>query len=150
MVRGGPLGREARTAGHERAVSYWSLWQRLLLATPVVLALVGIAAVVAGGGLSLAALAPVPFVFLAATLGFAVRDMDLAGTLTSLSLGGVYAAVLVVTDVATLVLARPTALLALLGFLTSAAAVAGFLSPSLHGSAEDVIERARRRQWENR
>lgn len=147
MSGGGLRGRFDRAATVEQPVTYWSLWGTLLRTSPVLLVAVAVAAAVGGGRLSLLAFAPVPFVFCAATLGFAVRAMDLGGTFTSIALGAIYAGVLLATGVAAPLLDRPTPLLAVLGLLTSIAALAGFISPTLHGRTDDVVEHARRDQF---
>lgn len=131
----------------ERPVTYWSFWAALgrlvpLLAVPFVLVYVG-----AGEGLALRSFAPLPFVFLAATLGYAVRAFDGVGTLISLLLAVIYGFFLWLTGVGVTVLRQPTPLLSMLAVLAFVAVVVGFASPALHGrDGADEFEAARRRR----
>lgn len=116
-----------------RPVSYWSFWGDLLRLTPVLGAAFAVVSAVAGLEFAVFSFAPLPFVFVAATGGYAVRDLDLVGWLWS-GLGALtYAFVLGVTDVGWLLLQRPRPVLTAIAVLTFVALVAGFAAPSLHG-----------------
>jgi hypothetical protein len=131
----------------EQPVTYWSFWAALgrlapLLAVPFVVVLLA-----GGEGFALRAFAPLPFVFVAATLGYAVRAFDGVGALISLLLAVVYGFLLWLTGVGVAVLRQPTPLLSVLAVLAFVAVVAGFASPALHGQdGADEFEAARRRR----
>lgn len=131
----------------EQPVTYWSFWAALLrlvplLAVPFVLVYLG-----AGEGFALRSFAPLPFVFVAATVGYAVRAFDGVGALISLLLAVVYGFLLWLTGVGVAVLRQPTPLLSVLAVLAFVAIVAGFASPVLHGQGgDDEFEAARRRR----
>ena len=131
----------------EQPVTYWSFWAALgrlvpLLAVPFVVVVLA-----AGEGFALRSFAPLPFVFVAATLGYAVRAFDGVGALISLLLAVVYGFLLWLTGVGVAVLRQPTPLLSVLAVLAFVAVVAGFASPALHGQdGDDEFEAARRRR----
>jgi small-conductance mechanosensitive channel len=127
-------------------VTYWSFWGDLLRLAPVLVTLFALFAVALGTQFSVLTFAPLPYVFVAATSGFAVRDLDLLGGLWSGLLGVVYGFVLWVTNVGPLLLQRPTPVLSAVAVLTFVALVVGFSAPSLHGRrANREFEAAYRR-----
>lgn len=127
-------------------VTYGQFCLTIAGVSTIVLPLVGGVAVVFGAGAALVAALPVPFVFFAATLGFAVRGMHHRGVATSLLLGAGYAVLLGTTGLAGLTLAQGWPILAVQGLLVVVAGFLGFASPRLHG--RDRLARAdwRRRQ----
>ena len=132
----------------EQPVTYWSFWLALgrlvpLLAVPFVVAFL-----IAGEGFALRSFAPLPFVFVAATLGYAVRAFDGVGALVSGLLAAVYSFLLWLSDIGVMVLRQPTAMLSVLAVLAFVAVVAGFASPTLHGQRGDDEFAAARRRWE--
>jgi hypothetical protein len=118
-------------------VSYWSFWWDLLRLAPVFLVVFGLMALTLGTEFSVLSFAPLPFVFVAATGGYAIRNLDLLGGFWSLLLAGSYGFVLAVTDVGWLLLQRPTPILKVVALLTFVALVSGFAAPSLHGRWEN-------------
>ncbi len=132
----------------EQPVTYWSFWAALLrlvplLAVPFVLVYLG-----AGEGFALRSFAPLPFVFVAATLGYAVRAFDGVEALISLLLAVVYGFLLWLTGVGVAVLRQPTPLLSVLAVLAFVAVVTGFASPALHGRGSDEEFEAARQRWQ--
>lgn len=131
----------------ERPVTYWTFWAALLRLVPLLavpLALAGLA----GGQFALRAFAPVPFVFVAATLGYAVRAFDGTGMLVSGMVAGVYGFLLWLTGVGELLLTQPTPLLSVLSVLTFIALLSGFGSSTLHDTPTQGEFTAARRRWE--
>jgi len=120
-----------------RPVSYWSFWWDLLRLAPVFVGLFALLVHLVGTEFTVLAFAPLPFVFVAATGGYAIRDLNLLGGFWSLLLAGSYAFVLAVTEVGWLLLQRPTPILKVVALLTFVALVSGFAAPSLHGRREN-------------
>lgn len=140
------LGQAGSSLKLDEPVTYWRLWATLLRGSPAIIVCAGVVALVVGEHQTVVATAPVPFVFTAATLGFAVRDMDLLGVVVSAGLTVAYAGLLWTTGIGELVLSRPAPLLSVLGVLVFVAAVAGFGSPTLHGRDRSLAEAQRERQ----
>lgn len=131
----------------ERPVTYWTFWAALLrlaalLAVPFALSVFG------GEQFLLRAFGPLPFVFVAATLGYAVRAFDSLGVLVSAMLAAIYAFLLWLTGVGELLLTQPTPLLSVLSVLTFVALLAGFGSSALHSEPTEEEFVTARRQWE--
>ncbi|NHX36117.1 MULTISPECIES: hypothetical protein [Halolamina] len=131
-----------------RPVTYWSFWAALLRLVPLLAVLFVAVAFAVGEGFALRAFAPLPFVFVAATLGYAVRAFDGLGVLISLLLAGIYAFLLWLSGVGATLLGQPTPLLSVLAVLAFVAVLAGFGAPTLHGQrGADELEQARR-EWQ--
>ncbi len=132
----------------ERPVTYWSFWAALLRLVPLLAALFVAVFFAVGEGFALRSFAPLPYVFVAATLGYAVRAFDGLGVLLSLLLATVYGFLLWLSGVGTALLRQPTPLLSALAALAFAAVVAGFSAPTLHADrGAENLERARR-EWQ--
>jgi len=127
-----------------RPIDYGELWIGLLKTTPLFVLLVGAFVPVFGRELTALWFAPVPLVYVAATLGFAVRDLDGSGAVTSLAVGGAYAGLLWITGIGWTVLNTLSPILWLLGGLTVLGGVAGFISPALHGGGGSDLAAVRR------
>ena len=128
-----------------RPVTYWSFWRALLRLIPFLALLFVAVALGVDEWFALRSFAPLPFVFVAATLGYAVRAFDEFGVLISLLVAIVYSFLLWVSGVGATLLGQPTPLLQALAVLTFAAILAGFSAPTLHGQGgADELERARR------
>lgn len=130
----------------QQPVTYWSFWSRLLKVSPIVLLAVLASVAIAGSALTVVPFAPVPYVFVAATLGFAVRRLEGDHALVSLGVAGVYTAMLVSLGTFRMMLASPSPILAAIGILTFVATIAGFASPSLHRGFEQTELAAERRE----
>jgi hypothetical protein len=131
----------------ERPVSYWTFWAALLRLAAL-LALLFALSLLAGEQFVLRAFAPLPFVFVAATLGYAVRAFDGVGVLVSGMIASSYAFLLRLTGVGELLLTQPTPLLSVLSILTFIALLAGFGSSALHGEPTEEEFATARRHWE--
>lgn len=114
-------------------VSYWAFWFALLRLVPVLFGLFALVTVATGMQFSVDSFAPLPYVFVAATFGYAVRDLDTEGVLVSLLLAGVYSFVLWLADAGSVLLRRPTPMLLVIATLVFLAMFTGFASPMLHG-----------------
>ncbi|MFB6221613.1 MAG: hypothetical protein ABEH90_09250 [Halolamina sp.] len=135
----------------ERPVTYWSFWAALLRLVPILLVLLGLVAVVAGRRFTLISFAPVPFVFIAATVGYTVREFDAKGALMSVVIALIYSFLLWLTGTGWLILRRPTPMLSAVAVLTFVALLAGFGSPTLHGQGDGRdFEQARRQYRQER
>ena len=132
----------------ERPVTYWTFWAALLRLVPL-LSIPFALSFLAGGEFVLRAFAPLPFVFVAATLGYAVRAFDGVGVLVSGLLASAYAFLLWLSGVAELLLTQPSALLSVLSVLTFVGVLAGFGSSTLHGEPSDEEFTTARRRWED-
>ena len=130
-------------------VSYWSFWRDLMRIAPVLVAPFALLVATAGAQFSVLSFAPLPFVFVAATGGYAIRDLDLLGGFWSLLLAAAYGFVLAVTDFGWLLLQRPTPVLKAVALLTFVALVTGFAAPSLHGRRENATFEAAYRRHRN-
>ena len=133
----------------QQPVTYWSFWARLLKVSPVVLVAVLAAVVVAGSALTVVPFAPVPYVFVTATLGFAVRRLEGDHALVSVTVGVVYTAMLVALGTMSTVLNSPSPILVVVALLTFFAAIAGFASPTLHRGFEQTELAVERRNRED-
>lgn len=118
-------------------VSYWSFWRDLLRLAPVLVGLFALVVATVGTRFSVVTFAPLPYVFVAATAGYAIRDLNFLGGFWSLLLAAAYSFVLGVTEVGWVLLMRPTPVLKAVAILTFVALVAGFTAPSLHGRLEN-------------
>lgn len=128
----------------EQPVTYWSFWMALLRLVPVLLVPFVVVYVGIGEEFAVRTFAPLPFVFIAPTLGYAVRAFDGTGALFSLLFAIVYSFFLWVQGTARLLLTQPTPMLSVLAVLTFIALVAGFASPAIHGkNTEESFEDAR-------
>lgn len=116
----------------QQPVTYWSFWRRLLKVSPLLLVAVLAAVAIAGGRLTILPFAPVPYVFVAATFGFAVRRLDGRHALVSIGVGTVYTAVIASLGILSTMFTSPSMILTIVAILTFVAAIAGFGSPSLH------------------
>ena len=133
----------------EQPVTYWSFWRALLRLVPLLAVPFVVVLLVAGDRIALLSFAPVPFVLVAATLGYAVRSFDGVGALISGVVGVVYGFLLWLEGTGELLVFQATPMLAVLTVLTFLAVIAGFASPTLHGrGGDDEFERARR-EWED-
>lgn len=130
----------------QQPVTYWSFWSRLLKVSPVLLVAVLVSVAIAGNSLTLVPFAPVPYVFVAATLGFAVRRLEGGHALLSVGVAGVYTAMLVSLGTLSTLLASPSPILGAIAVLTFVATIAGFASPSLHHGFERTELAAERRE----
>lgn len=126
----------------QQPVTYWSFWRDLLRLTPVLAALFVLSVAVFGMEFSVLSFAPLPFVFVTATTGYAIRDLHPSGGLWSVLVGLTYSAVLWITGTGQTLLQRPTPILTAVAVLTFVALVAGFAAPSLHGRADNREFRA--------
>lgn len=130
----------------QQPVTYWSFWSRLLKVSPIVLLAVLGSAAIAGSALTVVPFAPVPYVFVAATFGFAVRRLEGGHALVSVGVGAVYTAMLVSLGTLWTMLTSHSPILAAVSILTFVAAIAGFASPSLHSGFEQTKLAAERRK----
>ncbi|MFB6234822.1 MAG: hypothetical protein ABEH81_00225 [Halopenitus sp.] len=130
----------------QQPVTYWSFWSRLLKVSPVVLLAVLASVAIAGSALTVVPFAPVPYVFVAATFGFAVRRLQGGYALVSVGVAGMYTAILVSLGTFWKMLASPSLILAAIGILTFVAIIAGFASPSLHSGFEQTELATERRE----
>lgn len=119
-------------------VTYWSFWWALLRLVPVLVGLFALVTVATGMQFTVDSFAPLPFVFVAATFGYAVRDLDAEGALISLLIAGVYGFVLWLTGAGSVLLRRPTPMLSVIAALAFVAMFTGFASPMLHGRRENT------------
>jgi len=133
----------------ERPVTYWAFWAAILRLVPLLSVPFVLVAIGTSEPFALRSFAPLPFVFVASTLGYAVRAFDGVGMLVSFILAGVYSFLLWLSGVGESVLSQPTPLLSVLAVLAFVALLAGFGSPTLHGQngSEEFTEA--RRQWED-
>ena len=128
-------------------VTYWSFWWALLRLVPILVGLFALVTAATGMRFTVDSFAPLPFVFVAATLGYAVRAFDGVGALISVLSAVVYGFLLWLDGVGTTLLRQPTPLLSALAVLTFVALIAGFGSPTLHGQrGDDEFVAARRRR----
>lgn len=139
---GEPLDRWLSLA---RPIDYRELWVGLLKTAPVLVVLVGAFVVAFGRELAGLWFAPVPLVYVAATLGFAVRDLDGSGVATSIALGAAYAGLLWISGVGWAVLDTLSPILWLLGGLVALGGLVGFFSPTLHGGESEIAALHRER-----
>ncbi|MEF8780684.1 MAG: hypothetical protein V5A46_08405 [Haloferacaceae archaeon] len=116
----------------QRPVTYWSLWKALLETVPVVVALVVAAALLLRDPLALASISPAPYVFFAATLGFAIRRLNRRYVLLSLLLVVGYTSALGLLGLFSLLFAGNVVTFAVVVSLTFLSLVIGFAWPSLH------------------
>lgn len=130
----------------QQPVTYWSFWSRLLKVSPVLLVALLLSVAIAGSDITVGPFAPVPYVFVAATFGFAVRRLEGRHVLVSVGIGGFYTAILVSLGVMTAMLDSPSPILGAVAVLTFVATIAGFASPSLHSGAEQTEPAAERRE----
>lgn len=131
----------------ESPVTYWSFWAGLLRTVPVVLLAGLVVYAVHGERMAVVAVSPTPFVFAAATLGFAVRDLDGVGVVVSVVFGVVYGALLSIVGLADVLLTTLSPLLWVFAGLTFVGGIAGFLAPRLHrGDAGPTLREAQRMQ----
>lgn len=121
----------------ERPVTYWSFWRALLRLGAILAPPFGLIAAAAGLRFTVISFAPLPFVLVAATFGYAVRDLNPLGGLISLLLAVLYGFLLWLSGTGLLLLRRPTPLLSVLAVLTFVAMVAGFGAPTIHGRREN-------------
>ncbi|MFW5939534.1 MAG: hypothetical protein ACOCQU_03705 [Halolamina sp.] len=130
-------------------MSYRSFWIALLRLVPgFVVAFIAVAVFVSEP-FAVRSFASLPFVFAAATLGFAVRAFDRTGMLVSVLIAGVYSFLLEVGPVADHLLRQPTPMLSVLAVLTFGALLVGFSARTLHGQrGGSEFERARR-EWKD-
>lgn len=129
----------------EQPVTYWSFWVALLRLLPVLLVPFVVVYVGAGEQFALRTFAPLPLVFIASTLGYAVRAFDGFGTFLSVLFAGVYGYLLWVQGIGRLLLTQLTPILPVLAVLAFIALVAGFASPALHGrNASQAFKEARK------
>jgi len=132
----------------EQPVTYWSFWAALLRLVPLLVVPFVVTFVAVGEGFALRSFAPVPFVFVAATVGYAVRAFDELGVLLSLIVATVYSFLLWVSGVGTALLRQPTPLLSVLAVLAFVALLAGFGSSTLHGHRGGGELEQARREWQ--
>lgn len=130
----------------QQPVTYWSFWSRLLKVSPILLVAVLASVAIAGSALTITPFAPVPYVFIAATFGFAVRRLKGAQALVSAGVGGLYTAALASLDVLWPMLDSPSPILAAVAVLTFVSTIAGFASPSLHRGFEQTELATERRR----
>lgn len=133
----------------DRPVTYWTFWIGILRTVPVLLlVLAGVAGVV-GMRLATVAISPVPFVFVAATFGFAARNLDGTGMTVSGLAGVIYGLGLGVLDIGRLLLTTLSPLLWVFALLTVAGGIAGFLAQRLHaGTDSRSLHEAQRQRRE--
>lgn len=122
----------------ERPVTYWSLWAALLETIPVAAAIVVAAALLLRDPLAIASLSPVPYVFFAATLGFAIRRLNRRYVLLSLLLVIGYTSLLGLLGLFSLLFAGNVATFAVVISLTFLSLLIGFAWPSLHRDGDAV------------
>jgi hypothetical protein len=132
----------------EQPVTYWSFWLALLRLVPVFLLLFGLVAAIGGVRFAVISFAPLPYVLVAATVGYAVRNFDAGGILVSVVAGLVYGFTLWLSGIAGLILSRPTVILSVSAVLAFLALSAGFASSTLHGQAEKDEFREKRREYQ--
>ncbi|QKY19468.1 hypothetical protein B4589_003400 [Halolamina sp. CBA1230] len=133
----------------EQPVTYWSFWAALLRLVPLLAVLFVAVSAVTSSEFALRSFAPLPFVFVTATLGYAVRAFDGVGALVSVLSAVVYGFLLWLDGVGTTLLRQPTTMLSVLAVLAFVALLAGFGSPTLHGQhSDDELSAARRRRNE--
>ena len=143
MFPGGTLtARLRRWFTIQRPVSYWSFWTDLLRLMPLLATLFVLSVALFGMEFSVLSFAPLPFVFVTATTGYAIRDLHLSGSLWSALVALTYSAILWLTGTAQTLLQRPTPILTAVAILTFVALVAGFAAPSLHGQPDNQEFRA--------
>ncbi|MEF8800625.1 MAG: hypothetical protein V5A38_08455 [Halolamina sp.] len=130
-------GRLARWFSIEQPVSYWTFWWALLRVVPLLLGVFALVTIASGMQFRLDSLAPLPFVFICATFGFAVRDLDEEGGLISLLLATFYSVILWLTGTGSVLLREPTPMLSVFAALAVVAMFTGFASPTLHGRQEN-------------
>ncbi|MFC6735194.1 hypothetical protein ACFQEQ_02945 [Halolamina salina] len=131
----------------ERPVTYWSFWAALLRLVPFLGILFVLVLLATSLSFALRSFAPLPFVFVAATFGYAVRAFDGVGALISALSAAVYGFLLALDGIGATLLRQPTPLLSVLPVLTFLALLAGFGSPTLHGQrGDDELAAARRRR----
>jgi uncharacterized membrane protein len=128
-------------------VTYWSFWGDLLRLAPVFVGLFAVVAYTVGTEFTFQSFAPIPFVFVAATGGYAVREFSAVGALISLTVAVLYSGVLSLTGTAGLLLYRPNPVLSIVAVLTFIALLAGFASPALHGRQENTEFKQARREY---
>lgn len=114
-------------------VTYWPFWLASLRLVPILLGVFVLVTVATGMQFTGDSFAPFPFVFVAATFGYAVRDLDTEGAVISLLITVVYAFVLWLSGAGSVLLRRPTPMLSVIAALAFVAMFAGFASPKLHG-----------------
>jgi hypothetical protein len=120
----------------EQPVTYWSFWWALLRVVPLLIGVFALLTVVTGMQFTFESLAPLPFVFVAASFGFAVRTLDAEGGLISVQIAAVYGFILSLGGTGSHLLQRPTPMLSVMAALAFVAMVTGFASPMLHGRRE--------------
>ncbi|GAB7093265.1 hypothetical protein JCM30237_04170 [Halolamina litorea] len=133
----------------KQPVTYWSFWAALLRLLPLFVLPFLVTVAVVTPAFAVRAFAPLPFVLVAATLGYAVRAFDGVGALVSVLIAALYSFLLGVTGVGESVVSQPTPLLSVLAVLAFVALLAGFGSPTLHGQRGDDEFAAARRRWED-
>ncbi len=131
----------------ERPVTYWSFWAALLRLVPFLALLFVLVLLATSPTFALRSFAPLPFVFVAATFGYAVRAFDGVGALISALSAVVYGFLLALHGVGATLLRQPTPLLSVLAVLTFVALLAGFGSPTLHGQRGDAELESARQRW---
>lgn len=131
----------------ERPVTYWSFWAALLRLVPLLAVIFVLVLLTTSLSFTLRSFAPVPFVFVAATLGYAVRAFDGVGALISVLSAVVYGFLLALDGIGATLLRQPTPLLSVLAVLTFVALLAGFGSSTLHGQGGDAELEAARKRW---
>jgi len=128
-------------------VTYWSFWAALLRLVPLLALLFVLVLLATSLPFTLRSFAPLPFVFVAATFGYAVRAFDGAGALISILSAVVYGFLLALDGIGATLLRQPTPLLTVLAVLTFVALLAGFGSPTLHGQGGDAELESARQRW---
>lgn len=121
----------------EQPVTYWSFWEALLRLVPFFLAMFALVAVATDVRFAFYSFAPLPFVFVAATVGYAVRDLNVTELVVSHLVAAVYGFLLWLSGTAGALLQRPTPVLSVIAVLAFVAMIAGFSSSTLHGRQED-------------
>lgn len=141
----GLLGRVDAWVTLRQPVTYWSFWARLLKVSPLLVLPVLASVAIVGDALTVVPFAPTPYVFVAATLGFAVRRLRGMYVFTSLGIGVGYTIALALQGVLRPILATHSTVVTAIALLTFVAGIAGFASPSLHRGYENT-ELARRQR----